>query len=135
MIFQDPMTSLNPVYRDRVAALRGHPRPQQGVQEGGHGSAVSTCCGWSGSPTRRTGSSSFPHEFSGGMRQRAVIAIAVANSPDVIIADEPTTALDVTVQAQVLEAMEEARKPQRRRAWCSSPTTSGWSPAQPTRCW
>jgi oligopeptide/dipeptide ABC transporter ATP-binding protein len=108
MIFQDPLTSLNPVYRvgsqvaeavlahneiskiearDRAIELLrivGIPHPEQRVDN-------------------------YPHEMSGGMRQRAVIAIAMANNPDVIIADEPTTALDVTVQAQVLEALEAAR--------------------------
>jgi oligopeptide/dipeptide ABC transporter ATP-binding protein len=108
MIFQDPLTSLNPVYtigfqvaeavlahndvskraaRDRAIELLrvvGIPFPEQRIDN-------------------------YPHEMSGGMRQRVVIAIAMANNPDVIIADEPTTALDVTVQAQVLEALEAAR--------------------------
>ena len=109
MIFQDPLSALTPVYtigdqiveaiqvhRDvpRVAAMRravelldlvGIPNPQVRVK-------------------------SFPHEFSGGMRQRAMIAMSIANDPDVIIADEPTTALDVTIQAQVLEVLKRAQK-------------------------
>ncbi|TPX01127.1 ABC transporter ATP-binding protein, partial [Schumannella luteola] len=59
-------------------------------------------------PQRRV--DSFPHEFSGGMRQRAMIAIAIANDPKLIIADEPTTALDVTIQAQILEVLQKAKE-------------------------
>ena len=58
-----------------------------------------------GIPDPRRARRAFPHEFSGGMRQRAMIAMAIANDPDVIIADEPTTALDVTVQAQILDVL------------------------------
>ena len=105
MIFQDPMTSLNPVYRvgdqiteailthedigKRMAKNRavellkqvGIPNPEQRVYD-------------------------FPHQFSGGMRQRAMIAMGLANNPDILIADEPTTALDVTIQAQIIELID-----------------------------
>jgi oligopeptide/dipeptide ABC transporter ATP-binding protein len=108
MIFQDPMTSLNPVYKvgmqiaeaiqthedvDRrtarnrsVQLLRqvGIPHPQERVDD-------------------------YPHQFSGGMRQRAMIAMALANNPDVLIADEPTTALDVTIQAQIIELIDKLK--------------------------
>jgi peptide/nickel transport system ATP-binding protein len=109
MIFQDPMTSLNPVYRI------GHQLAET-VQI--HDSSVSDKAAWNravgllelvGIPNARDRASSYPHEFSGGMRQRVVIAIAMANQPDVIIADEPTTALDVTVQAQILETIKTAQ--------------------------
>ena len=86
-----------------------------------------------GIPQPKTRANQYPHEFSGGMRQRAMIAMAIANDPDVLIADEPTTALDVTVQAQILEVIQEVQN-ERARPSCSSPTTSGSSPASPTGC-
>jgi peptide/nickel transport system ATP-binding protein len=108
MVFQDPLTSLNPVYTvgyQIAEAVRAH---HDVSRRAARDRAVDllTLVGIP-NPARRV--DSYPHELSGGMRQRVVIAIAMANDPDVIIADEPTTALDVTVQAQVLEALEAAR--------------------------
>ena len=65
----------------------------------------------------------YPHEFSGGMRQRGMIAMAIANSPSVLVADEPTTALDVTIQAQIMEVIKAAQRETQRRS-SSSPTIS-----------
>ncbi|GAA1984509.1 ABC transporter ATP-binding protein [Nocardiopsis rhodophaea] len=108
MIFQDPLTSLNPVYtvgRQIAEAVRAH----HDVSERQARSRAVELLDIVGIPFPEQRVRSYPHELSGGMRQRVVIAIAMANDPDVIIADEPTTALDVTVQAQVLEALETAR--------------------------
>ncbi len=109
MIFQDPMTAMNPVYTigDQLAeAVLSH---EVDARRRRRWPAPRRCWRWSASRSRRTGSSSYPHEFSGGMRQRVMIAMAVINNPDVIIADEPTTALDVTVQAQILEKLIEVK--------------------------
>jgi peptide/nickel transport system ATP-binding protein len=109
MIFQDPLASLNPVYtvgyQLAEAVLAHYDVGKEKARE-----RALELLEIVGIPHAKQRIDSYPHELSGGMRQRVVIAIAMANDPDVIIADEPTTALDVTVQAQVLEALETARK-------------------------
>jgi peptide/nickel transport system ATP-binding protein len=105
MIFQDPLSSLHPFYKvghQIVEAIRAH-RDVSKAQA--HDRAVEML-GLVGIPEPRRQADAYPHEFSGGMRQRAMIAMALANDPKLLIADEPTTALDVTVQAQILELIE-----------------------------
>ena len=109
MVFQDPMSALTPVYNvgDQIAeALRIH-QPDLGRAAARTRAVELLDLVGIAQPERRA--RAFPHELSGGERQRVVIAIAIANDPDLIICDEPTTALDVTVQAQILDVLKTAR--------------------------
>ena len=102
MIFQDPMTSLNPVYRigeQIVEAIRAHDKVDKRQAKRRAVELLKQV----GIPNPESRVDDFPHQFSGGMRQRAMIAMALSCNPDVLIADEPTTALDVTIQAQIIE--------------------------------
>jgi len=105
MIFQDPMTSLNPVYTigaQICEAIQIHEKTQKGIARRRAIELLKQV----GIPNADSRVDNYPHEFSGGMRQRAMIAMALACNPDVLIADEPTTALDVTIQAQIIELID-----------------------------
>ena len=109
MIFQDPMTSLNPVYKvgwQIAEQIRAHEdvskprRTRAGRRAAGRGRHPAT---------HASAVDDYPHQFSGGMRQRVMIAMALSCNPDLLIADEPTTALDVTIQAQILELIKQLK--------------------------
>lgn len=106
MIFQNPMTCLNPVYtigNQLVEALRAHNKEISGAEANKKAMEMLELVGINNVQKRMK---QFPHEFSGGMRQRVMIAMGLICSPKLLIADEPTTALDVTIQAQILELMK-----------------------------
>jgi peptide/nickel transport system ATP-binding protein len=109
MVFQDPLSSLHPFYRvgaQLVEAVQVHRKVSKAAARARAVELLELV----GIPDPKGRVDSFPHEFSGGMRQRAMIAMALANEPKLLIADEPTTALDVTVQAQILALLEDLQR-------------------------
>ncbi|MGN6867885.1 MAG: ABC transporter ATP-binding protein [Solirubrobacteraceae bacterium] len=109
MVFQDPMASLNPVYRvgNQIGEQIRQHEPDTGKAQAFERAAE--LMERVGIPNARERARAYPHQFSGGMRQRVMIAMALANSPKLLIADEPTTALDVTIQAQILDELRQLR--------------------------
>ncbi|MFR3274768.1 MAG: ABC transporter ATP-binding protein [Collinsella phocaeensis] len=109
MIFQDPMTSLNPVYKIGKQVGEGL-RLHRGYSKQEALKRATELLDLVGIPEPEKRVNEYPHQFSGGMRQRVMIAMALACDPDILIADEPTTALDVTIQAQIIELMQEMQE-------------------------
>jgi peptide/nickel transport system ATP-binding protein len=108
MIFQDPMTSLNPVYKvgwQIAEQIRAHEEVSNQAARDRAAQLLTAV----GIPNARERLDNYPHQFSGGMRQRVMIAMAISCNPDVLIADEPTTALDVTIQAQILKLIRKLK--------------------------
>ncbi|MCI8376581.1 MAG: ABC transporter ATP-binding protein [Lachnospiraceae bacterium] len=109
MIFQEPMTSLNPVYRIKDQLMESIMLHLKLPKKEAYERAV-TMLEMVGIPSARDRANDYPHQMSGGMRQRVMIAMALSCNPELLIADEPTTALDVTIQAQILDLLGQMRK-------------------------
>ena len=107
MVFQDPMSSLNPVYKVGDQVAEGLLQHNKGMSKKEARQKVLELFRKLGIPDPEERINAYPHQFSGGMKQRVVIAIAMINNPELIICDEPTTALDVTIQAQIMELLKD----------------------------
>ena len=106
MVFQDPMSSLNPVYKVGDQVAEGLLQHNKGMKKAEAREKVLEMFRKLGIPDPEERIDCYPHQFSGGMKQRVVIAIAMICNPELIICDEPTTALDVTIQAQIMELLK-----------------------------
>ena len=133
MIFQDPMTSLNPVYKIGKQVGEGL-RLHRGYSKQEALKRATELLDLVGIPEPEKRVNEYPHQFSGGMRQRVMIAMALACDPDILIADEPTTALDVTIQAQIIELMQEMQE-KNGNAIIMITHDLGVSPIWPTKSW
>ena len=133
MIFQDPLSSMHPFYTVGNQIIEAY-RIHNNVSKKAARAHAIDMLDRVGIPEPGKRVDAYPHQFSGGMRQRAMIAMALSCDPDLLIADEPTTALDVTVQAQILDLIRDLQRSSTPRS-SSSPTTSGWSPSSPTTSW
>ena len=133
MVFQEPMTSLDPAFTvgEQIAATVRRHRARRAKAAWARAVEMLDTVGIPGAGQR---ANDYPHMFSGGMRQRVMIAIALACEPSLLIADEPTTALDVTIQAQILDLLRDLQATFGHGRRCSSPTTSAWSPRSATVC-
>jgi energy-coupling factor transporter ATP-binding protein EcfA2 len=131
MVFQDALSALNPVFTvgSQIAEMF---RVHRGTSKKEALDKAAELMDRVRIPGPQDRVKDYPHQFSGGMRQRVMIAMALALDPDVLIADEPTTALDVTVQAQIVDLLLDLQRGERDGASCSSPTTSAWWPRPPT---
>jgi peptide/nickel transport system ATP-binding protein len=110
MVFQDPLSALHPYYTVGAQIVEGIRVHHSDMSKAAAKTRVLDLLGRVGIPNPKKRIDQYPHEFSGGMRQRAMIAMALANDPSLLIADEPTTALDVTVQAQILDLMRDLQR-------------------------
>jgi peptide/nickel transport system ATP-binding protein len=110
MVFQDPLSALHPYYTVGAQIVEGIRVHHSDMSKSGAKARTIDLLGRVGIPNPKKRFDQYPHEFSGGMRQRAMIAMALANDPSLLIADEPTTALDVTVQAQILDLMRDLQQ-------------------------